>query len=613
MRHSCEVLLFMLKKLHEIWNSLLYTKKMFILMWQNDKAYLAFVLLDILVISCHPFINMYLVKTSISMMENKADFRLYVAIIVGLLLAGVIGNLIHNWLNYKRDVHGSMINVILYKNIFEKTLNIDYEKLLDKDIKDKRELAIRIIDNSRFATLTNNFYGIISSIIILLGIILVLVQVDFWILMVVLVVVMINTLSIVYRQKYNRGVYIDINPILRKIQYFMSIGEDISSVKEIKTYLMSKKMVKCYVDLQNQMRVGIDKTRKLSLLGYGISYIMDTILNGIVYLYLGFRVLHSYLGISDFSFFLTAILNFNSCIQSIISSFVEISNNGQYLQDYFTFMDIKNKVDKTGLALTETIEKKKYAFTFENVSYRYPKKDNFALKNINIKLKTDEKIAIVGENGSGKTTLVMLLMRIIDPTEGRILLNGVDIREYDLEEYRKLFSTVFQDYKLFSFTIKDNITSMTDVEPTKLTRVVAEVGLEQKLSSLKKGVDTYLDKLYDNEGVLLSGGESQRLAIARALYKNAPIFVLDEPTAALDPRMEHEIYTQFKTMTKGKTTFYITHRLASVRFCDRVIVLRNGRVVETGSHYDLIRENGYYAELFQLQAQYFSDPPKEKK
>lgn len=603
----------MLKKLHEIWNSLLYTKKMFILMWQNDKAYLAFVLLDILVISCHPFINMYLVKTSISMMENKADFRLYAAIIVGLLLAGVIGNLIHNWLNYKRDVHGSMINVILYKNIFEKTLNIDYEKLLDKDIKDKRELAIRIIDNSRFATLTNNFYGIISSIIILLGIILVLVQVDFWILMVVLVVVMINTLSIVYRQKYNRGVYIDINPILRKIQYFMSIGEDISSVKEIKTYLMSKKMVKCYVDLQNQMRVGIDKTRKLSLLGYGISYIMDTILNGIVYLYLGFRVLHSYLGISDFSFFLTAILNFNSCIQSIISSFVEISNNGQYLQDYFTFMDIKNKVDKTGLALTETIEKKKYAFTFENVSYRYPKKDNFALKNINIKLKTDEKIAIVGENGSGKTTLVMLLMRIIDPTEGRILLNGVDIREYDLEEYRKLFSTVFQDYKLFSFTIKDNITSMTDVEPTKLTRVVAEVGLEQKLSSLKKGVDTYLDKLYDNEGVLLSGGESQRLAIARALYKNAPIFVLDEPTAALDPRMEHEIYTQFKTMTKGKTTFYITHRLASVRFCDRVIVLRNGRVVETGSHYDLIRENGYYAELFQLQAQYFSDPPKEKK
>ena len=166
---------------------------------------------------------------------------------------------------------------------------------------------------------------------------------------------------------------------------------------------------------------------------------------------------------------------------------------------------------------------------------------------------------------------------------------------------------------MFSFTIKDNITSMTDVEPTKLTRVVAEVGLEQKLSSLKKGVDTYLDKLYDNEGVLLSGGESQRLAIARALYKNAPIFVLDEPTAALDPRMEHEIYTQFKTMTKGKTTFYITHRLASVRFCDRVIVLRNGRVVETGSHYDLIRENGYYAELFQLQAQYFSDPPKEKK
>ncbi len=602
-----------MNKSHKLWNSLLYTKRMFMLMWQNDTAYLAFVLLDILVVSCIPFINMYLVKVSISMMETKADFRLYAAVIVGLLLAGAMSNFIHNWLNYKRDVHGSMINVILYKNIFEKTLNIDYEMLLDKDIKEKRKLAIRIIDNSRFATLTNNFYGIVSNIIILLGVVIVLAQIDFWILMIVLMVVMINTLSIMYRQKYNRGVHIDINPILRKLQYFMQIGEDVSYVKEIKTYLMDKKMVKRYVDLQNQMRIGIDKTRKLSLFGYGISYAMDTILNGIVYITLGFRVLRNRLSISNFSFFLSAILNFNGSIQSIISSFVEISNNGQYLQDYFEFMDIKTNADRTGLALAETIEKKVYAFTFENVSYRYPKKDDYALKNINLELKTDEKLAIVGENGSGKSTLVMLLMRIIDPTEGRILLNGVDIRDYDLEEYKKLFSTVFQDYKLFSFTIRDNITSLTDAEPARLTQVVAEVGLDQKLSSLKKGVDTYLDKLYDNEGVLLSGGESQRLAIARALYKNAPIFVLDEPTAALDPRMEHEIYTQFKTMTEEKTTFYITHRLASVRFCDRVIVLRDGQVAEMGPHYDLIQANGYYAELYHLQAQYFSESEQDEK
>lgn len=254
---------------------------------------------------------------------------------------------------------------------------------------------------------------------------------------------------------------------------------------------------------------------------------------------------------------------------------------------------------------------KAYAFTFDNVSYRYPQKDDYALKNINLELKPDEKLAIVGENGSGKSTLIMLLMRIIDPTQGRILLNGVDIRDYDLEEYKKLFSTVFQDYKLFSFTIKENITALSEEDSARLTNVIAEVGLDQKLASLRKGVDTYLDKLYDNEGVLLSGGESQRLSIARALYKNAPIFILDEPTAALDPRIEHEIYTQFKTMAEGKTTFYITHRLASVRFCDRVIVLREGQVVEMGSHYDLIKANGYYAELYHMQAQYFTESERD--
>lgn len=600
-----------MKKLSKFWDSLLYTKRMFVLMWRNDKAYLAFVLLDIIVFSCMPFISMYLVKMSISMMEAKADFPFYVAVIVGLLLAGVLGNFIHNWLNYKRDVHGSMINIILYKNIFEKTLNIDYEQLLNKDIKEKRELAIQIIDKSRFATLTNNFYGIVSNIIILLGIVIILAQVDFWVLMVVLVVVIINTLSIMYRQKYNRSVHIDINPILRKLQYFMRIGEDASYVKEIKTYSMDKKMVKQYVDLQNQMRVGVDKTRKLSLFGYGISHAMDAILNGIVYINLGFRVLRGSLSISNFSFFLSSILNFNRSIQSIVSSFVEISNNGQYLQDYFEFMDIKTNMDRKGLAIAQTTEKKTYAFTFDNVSYRYPQKDDYALKNINLELKPDEKLAIVGENGSGKSTLIMLLMRIIDPTQGRILLNGVDIRDYDLEEYKKLFSTVFQDYKLFSFTIKENITALSEEDSARLTNVIAEVGLDQKLASLRKGVDTYLDKLYDNEGVLLSGGESQRLSIARALYKNAPIFILDEPTAALDPRIEHEIYTQFKTMAEGKTTFYITHRLASVRFCDRVIVLREGQVVEMGSHYDLIKANGYYAELYHMQAQYFTESERD--
>lgn len=318
------------------------------------------------------------------------------------------------------------------------------------------------------------------------------------------------------------------------------------------------------------------------------------------------------LSISNFSLYLSAITNFNGSIQAIISAFVNISNNGQYLQDYFDFIDIETNDVNGGRALPENLKNERCSFTLKNVSYRYPHKDDYALKNVNLDIGAGEKIAIVGENGAGKSTLVLLLMRMIEPTEGQILLNGIDIREYDIGEYRKLFSTVFQDYKLFSFTIRDNITALKDKESDSINKVLTSVDLKKKVESLSRGVDTYLDKLYDNDGVRLSGGESQRLAIGRALYKDAPIYVLDEPTASLDPKMEHEIYTKFKLITEGKTTFYITHRMASTHFCDRIIVLKDGNVVEIGSHRDLMKLHGYYADLYQLQSQYYSEDEKDE-
>lgn len=596
-----------------IFKNFFYTKKMFALMWKNDKAYIIYMLSDILIYSCIPFINMYLIKISISMLETKAEIGLYVPVILGLLAANLAANCTHNFLNYKRDVHGSMISVILYKNIFVKTLDIDYERLLDKEIKERRELALGIINNSRFANLATSFHNIVSNIVILFGIVVILSQIDFWILMLVLLIVIINTLSIRYRQKYERSIHLDLTPAVRRNGYFMQIGSDFSFVKEIKTYLMDKQIIKRYIDLQNELRNGIDKSLSLSLAGYAIAYVMEAVLNGVVYVYLGYRVLVRYdLSIANFSLFLSAITNFNRSIQSIISAFVNISNDGQYLQDYFDFMDIQTVRDVEEASLPEISNHEMYSFTMENVSYRYPHKEDYALRNINLKIKAGEKLAIVGENGAGKSTLVLLLMRMIEPTEGRILLNGTDIRQYHIEEYRKLFSTVFQDFKLFSFTIQDNITSLEEPNLPLAVQVAENVGLEKKITSLRKGMDTYLDKLYDNEGVLLSGGEAQRLAIARALYKNAPIFVLDEPTAALDPKMEHEIYAKFREITEGKTTFYITHRMASTHFCDRIIVLKEGNIIETGSHKELIKEKGYYNELYQMQAQYYSETDEKE-
>lgn len=252
-------------------------------------------------------------------------------------------------------------------------------------------------------------------------------------------------------------------------------------------------------------------------------------------------------------------------------------------------------------------------FVFKNVSFTYPYQTKPALKNINLTIRDKERLSIVGENGSGKTTLVKLLLRLYEPTQGRILLNGTDIRELDYKDYLKQFATVFQDFKLFAFRILDNITSLAGQEPDweGVKRSLDKAGLRSKIEALDKGVETYLFKIYEDGGIELSGGEAQKLAIARALYKDAPVVILDEPTAALDPKAEYDIYTRFLSMVDEKTSVFISHRLSSTKFCDRIVVLRDGQIVEMGSHAQLLAQNGYYAGLFHLQAQFYADGQEE--
>lgn len=590
-----------------------YTGKMIVLMWQNDKMYLFYMLLDIIAYSSLPFVSMYLVQQSIQMLETGAEFRLYAPVVLGFIAAYCIIGCLHNYLNYKRDLHANVISFRLYQNLFEKTLSIDYEMLLDKDIQEKKELAHKIIVNNQFSQIVNNFHNFISKVIVLVGLIAVLSQIDFWILIITLAIVMVNTAVARYRNKFRRAIDVDLNPLQRRVMYFFNIGSSFSFIKEIKTYKMEKELLSRYSAIQGDICKGLDKTIHLSLAGYIIANVMNLLLDGVAYTYLGFRVLVSKtMSIANFSMFLNAIYNFNSAVGTIIGTFENMSANGRYLQDYFDFMALKTMRDKAGDELRALPESKSYSFAFDNVSYRYPHQENYALRNVSFVIRPNEKIAIVGENGAGKTTLTLLLMRMVEPTEGKILLNGVDIREYDESEYRNLFSTVFQDYKLFSFTIQDNVTALGDVNVSRMESAINRSGIRKKISALDKGVHTYIDKLYDNDGVVLSGGESQRLAIARALYKDAPIYVLDEPTAALDPRMENEIYMKFRDITEEKTTFYITHRLASTHFCDRIIVLKDGKIEEIGSHSELMDCGGYYAELYNMQAQYYVENPDDE-
>jgi len=285
----------------------------------------------------------------------------------------------------------------------------------------------------------------------------------------------------------------------------------------------------------------------------------------------------------------------------------------RHLQGLYDYLDIPNRKEEGTLSVdVDAVCNGRdevygdFEIEFCNVSFRYPGAKEYSLRNLSLKFKLGKRLAIVGKNGSGKSTFIKLLCRLYDPTEGEIRLNGVDIREYDYEEYLRIFSVVFQDFKLFSFSLGQNVATAMEYDKEKAELCLVKAGLSERLKTMPKGPDTALYKDFESEGVEISGGEAQKVALARALYKDAPVVVLDEPTAALDPIAEAEIYTKFNEIIGDKTAIYISHRLSSCKFCDEIAVFEDGAVVQRGRHEELLREKkGLYHELWTAQAQYY--------
>lgn len=286
-----------------------------------------------------------------------------------------------------------------------------------------------------------------------------------------------------------------------------------------------------------------------------------------------------------------------------------VSDNELYcahLKKMYDYLDIPNHMYQGSLTV-EKREDNEYYIEFRNVSFKYPRTENYVLRNVNLKFKIGEKLAVVGMNGSGKTTFIKLLCRLYDPTEGEILLNNVDIRKYDYKEYMSIFSVVFQDFKLFSFGLGQNVSASFHYNEELAKRCLDKAGFYERLQSMKKGLETSIYKDLDEEGVEISGGEAQKIALARALYKNAPFIILDEPTAALDPIAEYEVYSKFNEIVQDKTAIYISHRLSSCRFCDVIAVFDGGQIVQRGVHDRLLQDtHGKYYELWNAQAQYYT-------
>ena len=325
------------------------------------------------------------------------------------------------------------------------------------------------------------------------------------------------------------------------------------------------------------------------------------------YLVVGILALSHFLSIGNVVKMAACLRNIFSDIQGLFYGVSTLSISARQSISTLDLLDLSDDMYKGKLPLEKRSDNE-YTIEFKDVSFRYPQSNQYALRHFSITLKIGEKLAIVGMNGSGKTTMIKLLCRLYDPDEGEILLNGVDIKKFKHDEYSRLFAVVFQDYQLFSFSLGENVAVSEKYDIEKVKRCLEAAGFGERLSKLEKGVDTYLYKDYEDDGVEISGGEAQKIAIARAIYKDAPFVLLDEPTAALDPLSEYEIYTSFDKIIGSKTAIYISHRLASCRFCEKIAVFHKGSLVQTGTHEELLKDTeGKYYEMWNAQAQYYTD------
>lgn len=394
-------------------------------------------------------------------------------------------------------------------------------------------------------------------------------------------------------------------PWWRKNSYMNNISTEFKAAKDIRMFHLTDWLLSKCREL-NQYRYNMQKKNERNWFLVGEFDNMMWALSQVgIYAFIVNAVIKKEVSIANAFLYVTTAETFYDSISSVLKNISALRQRNREVSDFRSFLDFEGgSLGDAGLPAPEC---SKYEFVFENVSFCYPKAEKYALKELNLTLEPGERLAVVGLNGAGKTTFIKLLLRLYEPTSGRILLNGVDIRAFQKRSYYRLFAPLFQEVELFAFPLAENI-SMDTPENTDVARAeecLNMAGFSDKLKDLTKGVHTEVLKVIDEEGLDFSGGERQKLALARALYKDAPIVVLDEPTAALDALAEYELYQNFDRMIGHKSAIYISHRLSSTRFCDHIAMFQEGKMVEYGTHEVLLRKNGPYANMFELQGQYY--------
>lgn len=550
-------------------------------------------------------INIFIPKIIIDLLIKDINMSKIVKTILIISILKYIVLYLSKLLKGKIDIYSELLNKEIIYEFSRKSLKLEYMNLEDPYILDLRERALFAVnDYGALYSLFNYLEIMLVQIFIILGVGGILLSLSkIYILVVIFFVYISYKLNKVTKEKifdYTQEVI----PINRKYNYYLDEILSDRNQKDFRIYNMSNMMSQTIENLTyettdwlNSLYILEGKARILqSLIGYLLTFIS--------YGYISLRVFtNTYgdqIGISNFIMYINSTEKFFNSFSELVNSVTEIKHVANYLQPFHEFMKLEENEDIFGDIKVKDFD----SIEFRNVTFTYPKSDKKTLDNISFKINKGEKISIVGINNAGKTTIIKLLCAFFKPDEGEILLNGLDIRKYDYESYIDTIAVVFQDYKLFPFTINENIT--TDKKSTKTVEdVLKKVDLDNVIDKLEKKSDSYLDKNIYEDAVDLSGGEKQKIAIARALYKDAKLIILDEPTAALDPISESEIYENFNELVKEKTAIYISHRMSSSKFCDKILLLDEGKIKDFDTHDNLMKKDSIYKKLFNAQADNF--------
>ena len=582
--------------------------------WRFQKLIVIMFFVGTIVRVALPFAAIYLPRVVIDTLTAQAspmEFAIQVGVIVLIL---VILNFISSFSDKHIDEGYGMFGAAIFMADYtEKRLTIDYELLEDPTTQKISEKASRAANGNSAPgmNLPTNLSGLVTN---LLGLIVfggVVVMVSPVIIILLIATTVVNGALLARVRKYDERTR-DARAILgHKLGYTTHIFSNISHAKDIRLY----SLIDFLRDMHKTAFSNDMKERSKLENKHMTVRLTDAFLilarDGAAYAFLIYLVLNDQIGLGEFVFTFAAVSTLAGWMSGVVSSASSFLQSNSEIKDFRTFCDYPNR-SNTGQGCPLPDINKPLGITLSNVSYTYPNAKSPALENINLIIKPGERIAIVGANGAGKTTLIKMICGLYSPTTGEITLDKKTITSYNRDEYFSLFSPVFQDINLTTTGIIGNVSALPpeEADRIKAANTLQLSGLQEKVNSLPQKEDTGIVRLTDETAIELSGGERQKLALARALYKNAPVIILDEPTAALDPIAESEVYQQYAELTKGKTSLYISHRLASTRFCDRILFIENQTIAEVGTHDELMTKCGSYAHMFNIQSSYYADAPK---